>query len=520
MYTSADDRAVCRGADTIVAFETPTSIVTCCGTWGFQVDADTAPGEYGLTFWHAFSTELQIRTITITVLEQSAVTIVEPAVSPGTTLHVGEAITVTTGLTINEPQGGAEAPYTQLTFYQGVLALASGSPVVHPADSAVCELADGNAEFKTTADTGACRGVWSFQVREGTPLGNYIVTFRYTVNGTDQTRIVTITVEAPQLVFDDPVVIGTQPFRPGQPFQIQTTVTLDDYWLAQMATDAESVINSWLTAPVPAVAGTTGQTACEAAAHSSSIGVTSGRGSCTLTWQLAVPNDAAPGDYVMMFANEYGPAAKSWSAPVPKSVTVTVGVRPGPPDPTPAPRLRVTPTEVVSGQSVTVSVTGFGANEVARVRWLVGGSWLPVGNLTTNTSGAGSLSVIVPSTAAVGQNKVRADSPTHAAQTGAVTLSIPLPPTVELNDLRVTVGQAVGFDAVHFPANTNLSVTWRRPGGSTVSLGTVPVDGTGTAIGTFTVPATEGGAESRVTFTVDGSSVMVMARSSGRKRTR
>lgn len=154
-------------------------------------------------------------------------------------------------------------------------------------------------------------------------------------------------------------------------------------------------------------------------------------------------------------------------------------------------------------------MTGFGANEVTRVRWLVEGTWRSVGNLTTDANGAGSLSVIVPSDATVGANKVRADSPTHAAQTGAVTVSIPLPPAVELSALRVSVGQTVSVTAAHFPANTSVALTWRRPGGSTVSLGSVMTDQNGTASSSFTVPATEGGTASRVTAAAGGVSVTV-----------
>lgn len=154
-------------------------------------------------------------------------------------------------------------------------------------------------------------------------------------------------------------------------------------------------------------------------------------------------------------------------------------------------------------------MTGFGANEVARVRWLIGSTWTAVGTITTDASGAGSISVQVPGTAAVGQNKVRADSPTKAAQTGAVMVSVPLPPAVELSSLRVSVGQTVNVNAAHFPANSSLAITWRRPGGSTVSLGSLPVDGSGAASGSFTVPATEGGPDSRVTFTSGGASVTV-----------
>jgi hypothetical protein len=158
---------------------------------------------------------------------------------------------------------------------------------------------------------------------------------------------------------------------------------------------------------------------------------------------------------------------------------------------------------------VNVSVTDFGANETVRVRWLIGSSWTQVGTITTNASGDGSTTVVVPA-AAAGTNKVRGDSPTHAAQTSAVTVSSPLPPSVELSDLRVTVGQPVNVTVAHFPANTSLTLTWKRPGGSTVALSGITTDETGAVSGTFSVPATEGGAGSQVTVSApSGASVSV-----------
>jgi hypothetical protein len=169
----------------------------------------------------------------------------------------------------------------------------------------------------------------------------------------------------------------------------------------------------------------------------------------------------------------------------------------------------VNPANVSNGQTVSVSVTDFGANEAVRVRWLIGSSWTQVGTITTNASGDGSTTVIVPVTAAEGTNKVRGDSPTHAAQTSAVTVSVPLPPSVRLDALRVTVGQVVGVSAEHFPANTALSLTWRRPGGSTVALSGITTDENGNATGIFSVPATEGGTGSQVTVSAGSTSVSV-----------
>jgi hypothetical protein len=170
----------------------------------------------------------------------------------------------------------------------------------------------------------------------------------------------------------------------------------------------------------------------------------------------------------------------------------------------------VNPTSVAIGQTVTVSVTDFGPNETVRIRWLLGSRWTDVGTITTNASGDGSTIVVVPSTATVGTNKVRGDSPTHAAQTSAVTVSAPRSPSVALSDARVTVNQRVGLTATDFPANTTLSLTWTRPGGSIIALGEITTDEAGAASGSIAVPATEGGTGSQITVRAgDGTSVTV-----------
>jgi len=170
--------------------------------------------------------------------------------------------------------------------------------------------------------------------------------------------------------------------------------------------------------------------------------------------------------------------------------------------PPPKPRIYVTPSSVVPGQTVTVSVTNFDPSDPAvRIRWKVGSSWVDVGTLVTDASGAGETTVTVPLNAAAGPNSVRADGATKAQQTNAVTVTIPAPPTVTLSTTRATVGQTVSFNAANFTPGSSIAISWRRPGGSIVDLGTVPVASDGTATGSFAVPATEGGPGSRITFT-------------------
>src|SRR6478735_2666264 len=105
--------------------------------------------------------------------------------------------------------------------------------------------------------------------------------------------------------------------------------------------------------------------------------------------------------------------------------------------PPPKPRIYVTPNTVVPGQIVTVSVTNFDPSDAAvRIRWKVGSSWVDVGTLATDVSGAGETTVTVPLNAAAGPNSVRADGLTKAQQTNGVTVTIPAPPTVTLSTMR------------------------------------------------------------------------------------
>jgi hypothetical protein len=177
--------------------------------------------------------------------------------------------------------------------------------------------------------------------------------------------------------------------------------------------------------------------------------------------------------------------------------------------PPPKPRIYVSPNSVTPGQTVNVSVTNFGASEAVRIRWKVGSSWVQVGTLTTDGTGAGATTVTVPANVAAGSNSVRADSPTKAQQTNAVTVTIPGPPAVELSTTRTTVGHAVSFDASNFTPNSSIAISWRRPGGSTVDLGSAAVGSDGTSTGSFSVPATEGGTGSRVIFTGSNGVVVV-----------
>ena len=165
-----------------------------------------------------------------------------------------------------------------------------------------------------------------------------------------------------------------------------------------------------------------------------------------------------------------------------------------------APRLRITPSSVQHGQTVAAEVSGFGPAESVRIRWLVDGTYVEVGTLTTAADGTGTANVTVPTNAALGANTVRADGTAFAAQTNAVTVSESVPPAVTVDPTRGTVNTNVAYTVANFPANAAGTIVWRRTSGSTIDIGAFQTDGTGAASGTFKVPATPGGAGQVITF--------------------
>ena len=66
------------------------------------------------------------------------------------------------------------------------------------------------------------------------------------------------------------------------------------------------------------------------------------------------------------------------------------------------PGIKVTPASVVRGQTVDVSLRGFAAREVVRIRWNKGSSWVEVARVTTSNTGSANVNVAVPSFASFG----------------------------------------------------------------------------------------------------------------------
>jgi hypothetical protein len=171
-----------------------------------------------------------------------------------------------------------------------------------------------------------------------------------------------------------------------------------------------------------------------------------------------------------------------------------------------APRLSVNPTNVLPGQAVTLDLRGFAANDTLRVRWRIAGAWVHIGSVTMDASGTlVGATVTVPLDVDAGPNSIRVDGAINQ-QTNAVTV---LSPSVTIDPVVATVNGTIAYSLVQFPPNSAVSISWRRLSGSTIDLGTVMTDGSGSATGEITVPATPGGTGQIVTFSSGGTSRQV-----------
>jgi hypothetical protein len=109
-----------------------------------------------------------------------------------------------------------------------------------------------------------------------------------------------------------------------------------------------------------------------------------------------------------------GPHTISWTTDTAKaSVVFTVKSR-----------IKVTPNvDVMRGQRVSVSLSGFARNEVVRIRWKFWGWFVTTARVTTNNTGSATVNVVVPWFVPDGPTSVRGDGPIARAQTNAVTIS-------------------------------------------------------------------------------------------------
>lgn len=88
------------------------------------------------------------------------------------------------------------------------------------------------------------------------------------------------------------------------------------------------------------------------------------------------------------------------------------------------PRIKIIPNDNISrGESVTVSLRGFAANQTVYIRWKKGASYEQINHVTTSGTGSASIVVHVPHWVPDGATSVRAESSAGNAQTNDVTVS-------------------------------------------------------------------------------------------------
>ena len=74
------------------------------------------------------------------------------------------------------------------------------------------------------------------------------------------------------------------------------------------------------------------------------------------------------------------------------------------------PRIKVTPSNnVARDQTVNMSLRGFAKQEVVRIRWKKGSSWVEIARVTTSSTGSKNVDLKVPKFAQNGSTSVRAD---------------------------------------------------------------------------------------------------------------
>jgi hypothetical protein len=87
------------------------------------------------------------------------------------------------------------------------------------------------------------------------------------------------------------------------------------------------------------------------------------------------------------------------------------------------PRIKLIPSAVSRGQTVNVSLRGYAARELVRIRWKKGSSWVELARVTTSSTGSANVYIKVPTWAPSGAASVRGDGSFGRAQTNAVIVS-------------------------------------------------------------------------------------------------
>lgn len=151
------------------------------------------------------------------------------------------------------------------------------------------------------------------------------------------------------------------------------------------------------------------------------------------------------------------------------------------------PSVKVSPTSAKVGNTVTVSVRGYGAAEAVTINWVVAGTPTVMDTTVTNGFGKGTASFVIPQ-AAMGTYEVQGDGTDNDAST-----TFPVVPSVDLDFSSYFVHNTVNVALDGYPADTLVTVKWYRTSTVTQNVATATTDANGHAAATFEVPdATRG----------------------------
>jgi hypothetical protein len=137
------------------------------------------------------------------------------------------------------------------------------------------------------------------------------------------------------------------------------------------------------------------------------------------------------------------------------------------------PRIKLIPSAVSRGQTINVSLRGYVAREVVRIRWKMGTSWVELARVTTSSTGSANVNIKVPTWAPNGPASVRGDGSYGRAQTNAVTVS----------------GGPMSSSVVKTPTPTTSPVPTATIAATSMPSATSTPQQTATATATLTLPA-------------------------------
>jgi hypothetical protein len=149
--------------------------------------------------------------------------------------------------------------------------------------------------------------------------------------------------------------------------------------------------------------------------------------------------------------------------------------------------LTMTPTSGQVGAPVTLTLRGYGANEVVELRWYEGtsGASSLVGSVAVGADGRATLTVNIP-TAANGLHKLEAVGTTSGASAyGYITVK----PMLTLSPTAGPVGATVTATLTGYLPGQTVAIKWYPTTYTSTTVASVAIDASGNASVTFVVPA-------------------------------